>query len=500
MARAVLRATRMTRVLAFMIAALALGATAPAAAQLERVELRGEGLVGGQLADFQRDDLGFEAGVAGALRPGFRIVDMLAIQLGLGVQLFPADNGAGQLFFAGGGLRFEPRIGDVGRLFVDANANYGLTGDLHRFAIDFGAGFEFDVHSLVSVGPMLRYSHLFAAEGDVPQDAVSIWGGVSVVVRLGEEPQEGPAADSDGDGVIDGQDLCPQVPAGDTPDPARPGCPLVDRDEDGVSDRDDVCPDTPQGEHPDPERPGCPEADSDEDGVHDSEDECPTTPQGEHPDPERPGCPAPDTDSDSFVDTIDQCPEVHVGPHPDPERQGCPLPDRDNDMVPDATDACPDRPGAPNEDPERNGCPSLVHIQDGQIHINRPVFFATDSDRILPRSMPVMRALRDALRASPFIRRISIEGHTDDRGTEEHNLDLSNRRAHSVMTWLVEQGIEPDRLEAHGFGEARPLIPEENRRARAVNRRVEFHILDPAQERQEATIPDQQPSEAGGAR
>ncbi|MEQ9078797.1 MAG: OmpA family protein [Sandaracinaceae bacterium] len=476
--------------MAFIVGIAALGLTAPAAAQLERLELRGEALVGGQLADFQRDDLGFEAGVSGALRPGFRIVDMLALQLALGVQLFPGENGAGQLFFAGGGLRFEPRIGDVGRLFVDANANYGLTGDLHRFAIDVGAGFEFDLHPLVGLGPMLRYSHLFAAEGDVPQDASSVWGGVSLVVRLAEEPREGPGADSDGDGVLDGQDLCPQIPAGDSPDPARPGCPLVDRDEDGVSDREDICPDTHQGDNPDPERPGCPEADSDGDGVHDSTDECPSTPQGEHPDPDRPGCPEADTDSDTFVDSEDQCPEVHVGPHPDPERQGCPLPDRDNDMVPDATDACPDRPGAPNEDPELNGCPSLVHIQDGQIHINRPVFFATDSDRILPRSMPVMRALRDAMRASPFIRRISIEGHTDDRGTEEHNLDLSNRRAHSVMTWLVEQGVEPDRLEARGFGEGRPLIPEENRRARAVNRRVEFHILDPAPpERQTARIP-----------
>ncbi|HBQ19352.1 MAG TPA: hypothetical protein DEF51_52245 [Myxococcales bacterium] len=476
--------------MAFIVGIAALGLTAPAAAQLERLELRGEALVGGQLADFQRDDLGFEAGVSGALRPGFRIVDMLALQLALGVQLFPGENGAGQLFFAGGGLRFEPRIGDVGRLFVDANANYGLTGDLHRFAIDVGAGFEFDLHPLVGLGPMLRYSHLFAAEGDVPQDASSVWGGVSLVVRLAEEPREGPGADSDGDGVLDGQDLCPQIPVGDSPDPARPGCPLVDRDEDGVSDREDICPDTHQGDNPDPERPGCPEADSDGDGVHDSTDECPSTPQGEHPDPDRPGCPEADTDSDTFVDSEDQCPEVHVGPHPDPERQGCPLPDRDNDMVPDATDACPDRPGAPNEDPELNGCPSLVHIQDGQIHINRPVFFATDSDRILPRSMPVMRALRDAMRASPFIRRISIEGHTDDRGTEEHNLDLSNRRAHSVMTWLVEQGVEPDRLEARGFGEGRPLIPEENRRARAVNRRVEFHILDPAPpERQTARIP-----------
>lgn len=443
--------------------------------------MRVEALVGGQLAEHQRDDLEFGVGLAGAFRPAFRIVDMLAIQLGVGVQLFPSDRGTGQLLNLGLGVRFEPRIGELGRIFVDANANWGRTDDRSRFSMDFGVGLELRAHDLFSIGPMLRYSHLFAGDNDFPQDAITLWGGVSAVVRMGREEEiEVDDTDTDADGILDVDDLCPQIPAGERPDPARRGCPMDDRDADGIADRVDVCPDEPAGEHPDPERHGCPEADSDEDGVLDSDDACPATPAGEVPDPERPGCPDSDFDSDGVTDSRDQCPEAHMGVHPDPERRGCPLPDRDNDMVPDVNDACPDEPGAPHEDPEKNGCPTLVYVQNNQIHINRPVFFATASDRILPRSMPVMNALRDAMRASPFIRRISIDGHTDDRGDDDYNMELSMRRANSVMAWLVEHGVEPDRLEAHGFGETRPLIDDTNRRARRINRRVEFKILDPA--------------------
>ena len=63
----------------------------------------------------------------------------------------------------------------------------------------------------------------------------------------------------------------------------------------------------------------------------------------------------------------------------------CPASDRDNDAVPDSTDACPDRPGAPSSNPRLNGCPGLVLVTGGVIRINRPVFFANNSDQILPR-------------------------------------------------------------------------------------------------------------------
>ncbi len=291
--------------------------------------------------------------------------------------------------------------------------------------------------------------------------------------------------DTDSDGVLDPDDLCVDVPQGDHPDPARRGCPLGDTDRDGVLNPDDQCVDVPQGDHPDPARRGCPLADTDRDGVFDNEDQCVNEPQGEHPDPARRGCPDGDADSDGVLNAADQCRDVPAGAHPDPARAGCPLPDRDGDTIVDPQDHCPDQPGAPHPDPNRNGCPGLVRISGCNIQINSPVFFATNRDQILPRSFPVLQAVGDALRATPDIRRVSVEGHTDDVGDDGRNMDLSNRRAASVQRWLADHQVEAGRLESHGFGETRPLRPvtglrgRAQRDARSQNRRVDFRIVDP---------------------
>lgn len=284
--------------------------------------------------------------------------------------------------------------------------------------------------------------------------------------------------DRDSDGVMDADDLCPDDPQGANPDPDRRGCPTRDRDMDGVSDAQDLCVDVPQGPNRDPARRGCPLPDSDRDGVFDDQDQCVNTPAGPHPDPDRRGCPDGDRDADHVLNHADQCPDEPDGLNPDPDRLGCPAPDRDLDSVPDATDACPDRPGAPSPDPRRNGCPGLVRIVNGHISILRPVFFATNRDVILPQSFPVLAAVRDAMLATPEIRRVSIEGHTDDVGRDEANMDLSERRAASVRRWLEQNRIDAGRLESHGFGETRPLVPNTNARARAQNRRVEFRIAE----------------------
>ena len=120
-------------------------------------------------------------------------------------------------------------------------------------------------------------------------------------------------------------------------------------------------------------------------------------------------------------------------------------------------------------------------VEQSRIVINRPVYFATLKDRVLAKSFPVLRAVADALRALPEIRLVSIEGHTDSQGSEEFNADLSQRRANSVMQFLVQQGIEAGRLKAVGHGETRPVTSNDTAKGRAQNRRVEFKILDPAQ-------------------
>jgi outer membrane protein OmpA-like peptidoglycan-associated protein len=254
-----------------------------------------------------------------------------------------------------------------------------------------------------------------------------------------------PPTDRDHDGVVDPDDACPDEPAGVLPDPARPGCPLHDRDGDGVFDRDDQCVDMPAGTHPDQGRPGCPDADSDGDGVFDSSDQCRGTP---------------------------------AGPHPDPAHPGCPLPDRDHDQVPDADDTCPDTPGAPDRDPHQNGCPGLVAITGGQIVIMKPVYFASDKDVILERSYPVLQAVAEALVATPAIKLIAVEGHTDSHGSAPHNMELSDRRARSVMRFLSAHGVAAERLDAQGFGSTRPLTSNRTPEGRALNRRVEFHVIE----------------------
>ncbi len=289
--------------------------------------------------------------------------------------------------------------------------------------------------------------------------------------------------DRDKDGVIDTLDICPDVPAGlrPDPDPTKLGCPQSDRDKDGIMDAEDLCPDVPKGERPDPARRGCPMGDRDKDGVLDGEDLCPDTHKSADPDPVKVGCPAEDRDGDGVFDYQDRCPEVPQGARPDPNQPGCPLPDRDQDTVADSVDACPDKAGAPHPDPKKNGCPGLVEVKGGQLIIVQPVFFATNRDVILQKSYPVLQSVADALIATPQIRKLSIQGHTDDRGKRDYNVDLSARRARSVLSWLVTNGgVAADRLDSQGFGPDRPIADNATAQGRERNRRVEFVIIDPA--------------------
>lgn len=298
-----------------------------------------------------------------------------------------------------------------------------------------------------------------------------------------------PLGDRDNDGVFDNQDLCADTPAGDHPDPERRGCPLGDQDGDGVFDNEDRCPSTPAGDHPDLQRPGCALGDRDGDGVFDNQDQCPDTPAGAHPNPQKKGCPATDRDQDGVFDYEDQCPETPAGHKPDAQRPGCPQPDRDGDSVVDSEDACPNQPGAPSADLKKNGCPGRVEIRQGQVRIIEQVFFATKKDAILPKSFALLVEVADAIKASPQLKRVEVQGHTDNKGRPEFNLDLSQRRAQSVVHFLVEKGVAAERLVAKGYGPARPITDNKTNQGRAQNRRVQFVILEPPQAQGAAAPP-----------
>ena len=76
------------------------------------------------------------------------------------------------------------------------------------------------------------------------------------------------------------------------------------------------------------------------------------------------------------------------------------------------------------------------------------------------------------------MKRIRIEGHTDDVGGAKKNQELSQARAESVRDYLIKKGVEPERLQAVGYGDTRPLDKRKTAEARAKNRRVEFIIVE----------------------
>jgi OOP family OmpA-OmpF porin len=219
--------------------------------------------------------------------------------------------------------------------------------------------------------------------------------------------------------------------------------------------------------------------DSDHDGIPDDLDACPNDPEDHKGNDPTDGCPEPaDRDGDGIPDQYDKCPDVPEDKDGIDDSDGCPEDDADQDGVPDTTDACPREPGQPSPDPKKNGCPQFIHLEGSVVRVLQQVHFATASATILPDSFPMLQEIANLLKANAQIKRMTIDGHTDDRGDNDMNKRLSDARARSVMQWLNQHGVESERLEAHGYGEEKPIADNATAEGRATNRRVEFKILD----------------------
>ena len=184
------------------------------------------------------------------------------------------------------------------------------------------------------------------------------------------------------------------------------------------------------------------------------------------------GCP--DEDGDDVLGSADRCPK-QAGTA---EAHGCPDQDSDQDGTPDRFDLCPTEAVDVRG---RDGCP-LAKVVGNKITILDQVHFATDQDVILPESYETLEEVARIFREHPEIQRVLIEGHTDVRASDAYNMDLSQRRASSVMKFLVERKVDPKRLRAQGFGRRVPIAPNDSEAGMALNRRVEFLIenLPPA--------------------
>lgn len=243
-----------------------------------------------------------------------------------------------------------------------------------------------------------------------------------------------------------------------------------DRDGDGIEDDVDACPDTPGVPSDNPDCHGCP--DTDGDGICDNQDACPE----EAGPAENNGCPILDRDGDGILDVDDDCPDT---PGVASSIEGCNgCPDRDGDGVCDGKDQCPDEFGTV----ENNGCPEIADnctdiqaIKDAL----KNVLFEYNSDKLTATSMTTLDGIAPIL-VSDKIKNAYwlVEGHTDNKGSQNYNLPLSERRAASVKAYLESKGVPAARMKSVGYGLSLPITTNDTDEGRARNRRVELKFAD----------------------
>lgn len=268
---------------------------------------------------------------------------------------------------------------------------------------------------------------------------------VGVVFKMGGK-------DTDGDGVYDKHDACPDVFGL----AEFNGCP--DSDADGIIDSEDDCPEVAGLA----EFNGCP--DTDADGITDKDDRCPK----EKGTKANKGCP--DTDSDGVVDLDDKCPTV-AGPA---ANKGCPWPDTDGDSVLDKDDKCPTVVGPASN----NGCPVELSPEHAESlkELARTVYFNSSKASFKNETTGRLDMASKILAEYPNSK-FTVEGHTDSTGSEALNAKLSQERADAVRDYLISKGVKADNLTAKGYGESQPIDSNKTRSGRAVNRRVEIKLV-----------------------
>jgi outer membrane protein OmpA-like peptidoglycan-associated protein len=120
-----------------------------------------------------------------------------------------------------------------------------------------------------------------------------------------------------------------------------------------------------------------------------------------------------------------------------------------------------------------------VRILGNQLQVNKKIFFELNSAKIdNAQSDEILSEIADVLLRNAQLKKVEIQGHTDNTGTQAINEQLSQDRAEAVQGWLVGHGVEPSRLTAKGYGASRPLAPNITPQHRARNRRVQFVILE----------------------
>ncbi|MBN1769675.1 MAG: OmpA family protein [Deltaproteobacteria bacterium] len=288
--------------------------------------------------------------------------------------------------------------------------------------------------------------------------------------------------DRDRDGIKDDVDQCPDEPEDRDDFEDLDGCPDPDNDRDQILDIDDSCPLIPEDRDGDADEDGCPDGeqgDRDGDTIPDTNDVCPDDPEDLDGFQDAEGCPDPDNDNDTIPDIADECPNEPEDIDGFQDVDGCPDVDNDQDRILDVDDDCPNEPESYNGTEDDDGCPDTgtIVVTDREVILLEKIMFETDSAVILPESFDLLNRVAATLNSNMHIQLIEVQGHADERNSDEYNITLTHDRANSVVEYMVRQGVDAGRLLAAGYGERCPVDRGHSESAWDKNRRVEFKIL-----------------------
>jgi outer membrane protein OmpA-like peptidoglycan-associated protein len=237
------------------------------------------------------------------------------------------------------------------------------------------------------------------------------------------------------------------------------GAPNEAEDKDGFEDED-----------------GVPDPDNDGDGVLDLNDKAPNDPEDMDGFEDEDGVPDPDNDGDGIADANDKAPNDPEDMDGFEDEDGVPDPDNDGDGILDADDKCPNQPETVNGYDDEDGCPDVVPevaIAAGAAVALDGITFASGSANLSSSSASTLDKVVRSLKANPSVT-VEVRGYTDNTGSVAGNVALSQKRAEAVRQYLIDNGIESERVTAKGFGPENPIAPNDTRAGRAKNRRIEF--------------------------
>lgn len=431
--------------------------------------------------------------------------------LGLGflidLSIPTGDNAA---FVGMGSIGVTPKLlvdGRFGDLFIAANlgASIRKAQTLRNLeqgsAVEYGAGVEYSLlKGLFLIDAELygrtSFNDLFATD-DSPLEAI-VGGklvtnsGLSFAAGAGGGLVSGAGApsfrtylsfgyaprsnDFDGDGIENNLDACVDIAEDLDGFEDEDGCPDEDNDQDQILDTDDKCPMEAEDLDGFEDEDGCPETDNDKDEILDADDKCPNDAEDKNGFEDEDGCPdgTLDSDKDGIKNAKDKCVNEPEDMDGFEDEDGCPDNDNDHDGIQDADDKCPNKPGLASN----AGCPAekpKAVLKDKNIQILEKVFFESDKAIIKSDSYSLLDEVALILKTNTI--KVEVGGHTDDKGKDDYNMQLSTARAKSVEIYLRNKGVSQEKLSSVGYGEMQPLEKKKSKSARAKNRRVEFKII-----------------------